>query len=774
MAANRIKGITIPINGDITPLSKALKDVNSTIKSTTGYLKEIDAGLKLDPSNVDLLTKKQGALNDAIAATKEKLQTMEDAAEAAHEALARGEISEAQYRDLQAEIQATENSLASLQSEADETSAALLDIGSGASDAASDVADLGGSAEGMGSEFSLSGAVAGDAMMKVGGVISDVGNGLMDVTNKVKELGTASVESFLKLDDGLDTILKKTGASGENLAEMEDIAKKLYGSMPSSMEDVGAAVGEVSTRFGVQGKELEQLSQRFLRFAELNGTDVSSSVDQVQKLLSAFGMDARQAGAVLDLLNKTGQDTGINVMTLAQNLQSQAGALQEMGLNAAQAAQFLGQIEMSGADVSTVMTSLRTAVKNASKDGKDINDVLTSFSHYLLTGASDADKLNRAMELFGTKGGAQMLNAVKNGQITFDEFDQTLTDVAGSVDNTYNAMMDGGDDYTVALHNMELAGAEVGESLLTDLVPVMQAVTELLKQFADWWNSNSETTNHIIEIIALLVSAIGPLLVALGALVTWIGSVVSTVSAIWPWLTATAIPFITDTVVPAVISVGSTIAELIPPILAVIAVITAIILWIKNFDDILEVAKMFIFDFKESFMYLSDWIGESGQFFLDPIFEVLANFQIMIEDLISKAIGWGKDLIGNLVNGIKSKLTDVKNAAGSIGQNIKDFLHFSKPDKGPLADIDTWMPDMMGLLSRGIEDNLGTIQNAAGSAAGTIATAGGRDYSGQLSSIQATLAGVGAPSVAVYIGQEQMDALVYDAITRNNYLGGGN
>ena len=773
MAASRLKGITIPINGDVTPLTKALKDVNATIKSTTGYLKEIDAGLKLDPSNVELLTKKQVALNDAILATKEKLQTMQDAAEAAHDALARGEISESQYRDLQAEIQATENSLASLQAEADETSAALIDIGSGASEAASDVSDLGESAADMGSEFDLSGTVAGSAMMKVGEVITNVGEKLMNVTTKVKELATASIESFTTLDSGLDTIIKKTGASGENLEEMKDIAKKLYGSMPAEMDEIGAAVGEVATRFGVEGKELEDLSRSFLRFAELNGTDVSSSIDQVQKLMGAFGMETKQASNVLDLLNQTGQDTGINVMTLAQNMQSQALALQEMGLNAAEAAEFLGQVEMSGADVSTVMTSLRTAFKNSAKDGEDIKDVLISFSHYLQTGAKDTDKLNKAMELFGSKGGAQMMNAIKDGQITFEKFDQNLTDVAGNVDKTYNEVMkDGADDYTVAMHNMELAGAEVGETLLNDLVPVMEAVTALLKDFSEWWTENDETTHRIIEVIALVVSAIGPLLVVLGTLVTWIGSVVTTVSAIWPWITATAIPFITNTVVPTVASVGATIAELIPPILAVIAVITAVILWIKNFDDILEVAKMFIFDFKESFMYLSDWIGESGAFFLDPIFEAMANFQIMIEDLISGAFTWGKDLVGNLVAGVKSKIEDVKSAAGSVGQSIKDFLHFSKPDKGPLADIDTWMPDMMGLLTRGIEDNLGTIQSAAGSAAGVIA-GGGRDYSGQLSSIQASLAGAGAPSVTVYIGQDQLDAMVYDAITKGNYIGGG-
>lgn len=57
--ANRIKGITIEIGGDTTKLQTAFKDVNSNIKDTQAQLKDVDRLLKLDPNNVEFLSKKQ-------------------------------------------------------------------------------------------------------------------------------------------------------------------------------------------------------------------------------------------------------------------------------------------------------------------------------------------------------------------------------------------------------------------------------------------------------------------------------------------------------------------------------------------------------------------------------------------------------------------------------------------------------------------------------------------------------------------------------------------
>lgn len=71
--ANRIKGITVEIGGDTTGLDKALKSVNSSIKTTQSSLKDVNRLLKLDPKNTELLSQKQKLLKDAIGATSGRI-----------------------------------------------------------------------------------------------------------------------------------------------------------------------------------------------------------------------------------------------------------------------------------------------------------------------------------------------------------------------------------------------------------------------------------------------------------------------------------------------------------------------------------------------------------------------------------------------------------------------------------------------------------------------------------------------------------------------------
>ena len=60
--ANRIKGITVEIGGDTTGLDKALKGVQSTLRTTQTSLRDVNKLLKLDPSNTELLSQKQRLL----------------------------------------------------------------------------------------------------------------------------------------------------------------------------------------------------------------------------------------------------------------------------------------------------------------------------------------------------------------------------------------------------------------------------------------------------------------------------------------------------------------------------------------------------------------------------------------------------------------------------------------------------------------------------------------------------------------------------------------
>ena len=76
-----------------------------------------------------------------------------------------------------------------------------------------------------------------------------------------------------------------------------------------------------------------------------------------------------------------------------------------------------------------------------------------------------------------------------------------------------------------------------------------------------------------------------------------------------------------------------------------------------------------------------------------------------ISSAISSAVQWGKDLITNFWNGIKSKLDWLWDGIKGVAGGIADFLGFSEPKKGPLSKFHTFAPDMMELFMKGVNDN---------------------------------------------------------------------
>ncbi len=108
-----LKGITVKIDGDTTPLNQALSKVNSETKSLQGELKGVNSLLKFDPKNTELLAHKQSILRQSIEQTESKLKTLTIAQQQMAEAGKNADNS-AEYRDLQREIAATEHKLEEL------------------------------------------------------------------------------------------------------------------------------------------------------------------------------------------------------------------------------------------------------------------------------------------------------------------------------------------------------------------------------------------------------------------------------------------------------------------------------------------------------------------------------------------------------------------------------------------------------------------------------------------------------------------------------------
>ena len=502
--ADKIRGITIELNGDSTGLMKAVKQVNGSLKQTQSALKDVNKLLKLDPGNTQLLAQKQDYLKKAISDTSKKL---EEEKKLLDELQRSGDSDKTveQQRALERQIAETSSKLDDLKKEAKE-------FGNVASQ-----------------QFGLAAA----KIKEVGAKVTEVGKGMTThVTAPIMAIGAASMVAFSEVDAAMDTIVVKTGASGDALKEMQDIVGELATTIPVSFEDAGTAVGEVNTRFGATGEELEKLSAKFLKFAQINGTDVNSTIDATQKSMAAWGIQADQTGEYLDTLNKVGQNTGISMDSLNAAMASNAETFQQMGLGAADAANFLGQIEMSGVDTSAALKGMQTAMKNAAKEGKSLPEALAELQSVMNSSKSDTDKLNAAIEFFGSKAGPQMFNAMQNGTVTLNDFGAALTDNFGSVEQTFDATLDPVDTMTTAMNDLKLAGAELGGSIQSVLAPVLEQVAEKLKELRQWWEALDPAMQENIVKVGLVVAAVGPLLVIIGSAISAIGTVVGAIGGV--------------------------------------------------------------------------------------------------------------------------------------------------------------------------------------------------------------------------------------------------
>lgn len=508
--AGRIEGITINIDGNVTPLKKALSSVDGSIRKLKTGIRDVDRLLKFNPASTTLITQKQQLLRQAISQTKDRLATLN---QAMAEMDAKGvDHNSEEYQRLQREIIATEQELTRLEREY------------------SKVASVAGvQLQAMGAQF-----------QELGRKISDVGQSITkSVTVPLAAIGAASIAAFKGVDKGMDIIVAKTGASGDALENMKDIAKSLATEIPTDFETAGAAVGEVNTRFGLTGQSLEELSGKFVKFAQLNQTDVSTSVDTVQKALSAFGLDASKAGALLDTLTLTGQQTGVSMDTLMSGLVQNGTAFQELGLNIEQSTALMGQFEKSGANSETVMQGMRKALKNAAKDGKPLNEALSELQDTILNGKDGMDGLTAAYDLFG-KSGDQIYGAVKNGTIDFANLGAAAADASGTLERTFENTLDPVDEFKLAMNNLKIAGADLGKSLLGVITPAIKKLSSIIDSAKKKWTSLSDAQKQNVVKLGLVAAAIGPVITIVGKLVSGLGGIMSAAGTALNGITALA------------------------------------------------------------------------------------------------------------------------------------------------------------------------------------------------------------------------------------------
>ena len=690
MASGSIKGITIEILGKTDGLVKSLGSVNKSLAETQKSLKTVNQALKLDPKNVETLKTKQELLSNAIKQTEEKLKLERKAAEEAAKALEEGTISKSQYDTLNAEIAKTEGELKNLKDQAKATN--------------DQIRDFGGSNKAKAFQDALD--VTAKKLKSVGDHIADIGEKLTKTaTAGVAALGGASMAAYKNVDDGLDVIVKKTGATGDALTEMEDIAKDIATTIPTSFDIAGNAVGEVNTVFGSTGDELRELSEYFIKFADINDTDVVSSVDNVQKLMEAYGVDSKNTTKVLDTLTKTSQKYGVSVDNMESALVSNQATFKELNMTLPTAVDFLGQLERSGIDSSTMLSGLSKALKNSAADGLTLDEGLAQLQDSLINAKDDTEGLQLAYDLFGKSGGT-IYEQIKDGKIDFENLSgasKTLSENIGTVERTYGDMTDESDEMTMATNSAKLALAEVGKTLNETLAPYIQKVSDKLKDFAKWWKNLSPEIKDVVLKIAGFIAIAGPVLVFIGKVASGISALISVFGALSG--------FITGTMIPKIVELGGTLTASLAPIAAVVLAITAIIMVIKNWDAIVEVAKEVWKAFSEFMLNLINSIGKAFDEFWDFLAELIGEFVAFWSEAWDSICQFFSDIWDSITQIASDAWNAITGFFAGIGQWFSD--RFSEA-----WDAITGIFGKLGEFFSGVWDDIVSIFTEVGTAVG--------------------------------------------------------
>lgn len=515
--ANRIKGITVEIGGDTTGLDKALKGVNSTIKTTQSSLKDVNKLLKLDPANTNLVTQKQKLLKDAVGATKEKLEALKIAQEQARQQLENGTLGQDKYDALQREIIETEEELRRLQQEAETTSSVLSKINE-----------------------------AGKKIEKVGDTITGAGKTIMPVSTAVAGLGAVSIKTSADFDSAMSQVAAVSGAVGEDFDALREKAREMGAKTKFSASEAADAMNYMAMA-GWKTEDMLSGIEGIMNLAAASGEDLATTSDIVTDALTAFGLTAKDSSHFADLLAAASSNANTNVSMMGETFKYCAPIAGALGYTAEDTAEAIGLMANAGIKSSQAGTSLRTimtrlqgelelsgealgdvTIQTANADGsmREFSDIIAD-CRGAFSRMTESEKAAAAETLVGKNamsGFLALMNAapgdiekLENAISTCSEEVDGYSGAAGKMAAVMQDNLNG--QITILKSQLQELAISFGDALM----PAVRKVVTAVQGFVDKLNGMSESQRNTILRIGILVAALGPFLVILGTCISKIG-----------------------------------------------------------------------------------------------------------------------------------------------------------------------------------------------------------------------------------------------------------
>lgn len=356
------------------------------------------------------------------------------------------------------------------------------------------------------------------------------------ITAMVKEIAEAVYELATAFSEAESTVVKATGATGDALDGLTASMMDAYAASKSgSLDDTAGAIGEINTRMGLTGDKLTEVTGLFLDYANITGTNVVGSVQNVTKVMNQWGVEADDVESVLDKLAYAGQISGASVDSLSSTLISGAASFQQAGLSLDNTIQMLADFELAGISSTTAITAMRTAVNHFSDEGLDAEEALQGVITEIANMENAADATALAVDTFGSRAGQQLAAAIRNGTVSVDTFSASLETADGTLKTTAEAAQTLDQKWSQASKNISTAFTTAVQPTLDS---ISSGLAGVMNGIGDFLNEHPAVTKAITAIgvgLGVAVVAIGAVAVASLTAIPAVAALGTAINAaIWP------------------------------------------------------------------------------------------------------------------------------------------------------------------------------------------------------------------------------------------------
>lgn len=505
--------------------------------------------------------------------------------------------------------------------------------------------NIGQQAENIGGKFDKAGsAVSGigkkfmPATAAIGGVAVSTGKMAMDFEDAIAKVSTIADTTQVPIEDLEKSILELSNTSG--IASTE-IAENVYNAI-SAGQSTGDAVNfvENSTKLAKAG------------FAE-----AGDALDILTTILNSYGMEASEVTNVSDMLIQT---QNLGKTTVAELSSAMGKVIPTAKANGVQLDQLCGSYAVmtsNGIATAETTTYLNSMLNELGKQGTSAANAFAAGTEHIKEGGltmaeamemgwnltdvlsildeQAAESGTTIGNMFGSAEAGKAATVLWDNAEKLNSAVEQMGDSAGATDEAYAKLETDSFNLQKVLNEVKNTGIELGKTIMSSLGPMIEAGSEKVHQFCEWFSKLDESQKQTILKIGMLVAAVGPALIVVGKVISGVGSIIT----VGGKLIKGGSMLISGISKLAGVAKGLFALMAANPIMLVVAAVAAL---------------------AAGFVYL--WNNCEG----------FRNFFINMWENIKEAAGNGVEFVKEKIDGIKEFFGGVKEAVGGVLNNVKE------------------------------------------------------------------------------------------------------